>query len=60
MKKRIAILGSTGSIGRQALDVISQYADNFQVVALATNRNIELLAQQVEAFRPAYVGIVDD
>jgi len=59
MKKRIAILGSTGSIGRQALDVISQYADNFQVVALATNRNIELLAQQVEAFRPAYVGIVD-
>ncbi|MDN5276766.1 MAG: 1-deoxy-D-xylulose-5-phosphate reductoisomerase [Clostridiales bacterium] len=59
MKKKIAILGSTGSIGRQALDVIHQHADNYQVVALTTNRNIGLLAQQVEAFRPAYVGIVD-
>lgn len=59
MKKRIAILGSTGSIGRQALDVIHQHADNYQVVALTTNRNVGLLAQQVEAFRPSYVGIVD-
>ncbi|MCM8901181.1 1-deoxy-D-xylulose-5-phosphate reductoisomerase [Caldicoprobacter algeriensis] len=59
MKKRIAILGSTGSIGRQALDVIHQHADNYQVVALTTNRNVWLLAQQVEAFRPSYVGIVD-
>jgi 1-deoxy-D-xylulose-5-phosphate reductoisomerase len=59
MKKRIAILGSTGYIGRQALDVIHQHADNYQVVALTTNRNVGLLAQQVEAFRPSYVGIVD-
>lgn len=59
MKKKIAILGSTGSIGRQALDVIHQHADNYQVVALTTNRNVGLLAQQVEAFRPAYVGIAD-
>lgn len=59
MKKRIAILGSTGSIGRQALDVIYQHADDFQVVALTTNRNTELLAQQVQTFHPAYVGVVD-
>ncbi|MBM7581417.1 1-deoxy-D-xylulose-5-phosphate reductoisomerase [Caldicoprobacter guelmensis] len=59
MKKRIAILGSTGSIGRQALDVIYEHVDKFQVVALTTNRNVELLAQQVEAFHPSYVGIVD-
>ncbi|MFO7153379.1 MAG: 1-deoxy-D-xylulose-5-phosphate reductoisomerase [Caldicoprobacter oshimai] len=59
MKKRIAILGSTGSIGQQALNVIYQYAENFEVVALTTNRNVELLAQQVKAFHPSYVGIVD-
>jgi 1-deoxy-D-xylulose-5-phosphate reductoisomerase len=52
-KKRVAILGSTGSIGRQALDVISRYPDRFQIVGLAAGRNTELLAEQVRIFRPA-------
>jgi len=60
MKKRIAILGSTGSIGTQALDVIKQHHDKFEVVALSTNKNIELLAQQVKHFQPQYAGITDD
>ncbi len=51
-KKRVAILGSTGSIGRQALDVISRYADRFEVVGLAAGRNTALLAEQVAAFHP--------
>ena len=59
-KKKIAILGSTGSIGTQALDVIAQHHDKFEVVALTTNENIELLAQQVKHFQPGYVGITDD
>ncbi len=51
---RVAVLGSTGSIGRQALDVISQLPGRFQVVALAAGRNTSELARQVAAFRPAY------
>ena len=51
---RVAVLGSTGSIGRQALDVISQLPGCFQVVALAAGRNTGELARQVAAFRPLY------
>ena len=54
--RRIAILGSTGSIGRQALDVISRHPDRFSVVALAANRNIEQLASQANELRPAVVS----
>ncbi|MFN0148481.1 MAG: 1-deoxy-D-xylulose-5-phosphate reductoisomerase, partial [Dehalococcoidia bacterium] len=49
---RIAVLGSTGSIGRQALDVIRQLPDRFQAVALAAGRNADLLARQVAEYRP--------
>jgi 1-deoxy-D-xylulose-5-phosphate reductoisomerase len=59
-KKRVAILGSTGSIGRQALDVISRNPDRFDVVALAAGRNVELLARQVERFRPRVVSDARD
>ncbi|MFN0095137.1 MAG: 1-deoxy-D-xylulose-5-phosphate reductoisomerase [Dehalococcoidia bacterium] len=52
---RIAVLGSTGSIGRQALDVIRQLPERFEVVALAAGRNTAELSQQVAAFRPRYV-----
>lgn len=48
--KRVAILGSTGSIGTQALDVIARYPDRFEVVGLAAGRNVDLLAQQAERF----------
>jgi 1-deoxy-D-xylulose-5-phosphate reductoisomerase len=51
--KRIAILGSTGSIGRQALDIVRALPDELKVVALAGNKNIELLERQIKEFSPA-------
>ncbi len=51
--KSISILGSTGSIGTQALDVVRKHPDRFRVVALAAGCNAELLAAQVDEFRPA-------
>ncbi|HMR46079.1 MAG TPA: 1-deoxy-D-xylulose-5-phosphate reductoisomerase [Bacteroidia bacterium] len=59
MKKRIAILGSTGSIGRQALEVIAAHADVFEVELLTANSNIELLEKQVRQFTPATVVVTD-
>lgn len=53
--KQVAVLGSTGSVGRQTLDVIRSLPDNFNVVALAAGRNLGLLRQQIEEFRPDYV-----
>ena len=52
MSKRIALLGSTGSIGRQALDVISRFPADFEVEVLTAGNNIELLAQQARKFGP--------
>ncbi len=52
MKRRISILGSTGSIGTQTLDVIRDHPDVFEVVGLAGYRNLDLLNQQIEEFRP--------
>ncbi len=60
MKRRVAILGSTGSIGTQALDVIARHADRFEIVGLAAGRNLELLAQQVERFGPRTVADARD
>jgi 1-deoxy-D-xylulose-5-phosphate reductoisomerase len=57
--KRIAILGSTGSIGRNALEVIRSLGEDYRVAALSTHQNWELLAQQVETFHPSRVAIVD-
>jgi 1-deoxy-D-xylulose-5-phosphate reductoisomerase len=54
--RRIAILGSTGSVGRQALEVIAAHPDRFAVCGLAANANVELLAQQVARFRPGVVS----
>ncbi|HRE23537.1 MAG TPA: 1-deoxy-D-xylulose-5-phosphate reductoisomerase [Bacteroidia bacterium] len=59
MKKRIAILGSTGSIGRQALEVIAAHADVFEVELLTANGNIELLEKQVRQFTPATAVVTD-
>jgi 1-deoxy-D-xylulose-5-phosphate reductoisomerase len=58
-KKRIAILGSTGSIGTQALDVIKSHPDLFEVEVLTANRNSDLLIEQSIAFKPNCVVIVD-
>ncbi len=57
--RRVAILGSTGSIGVQALDVLGRFPDRFEVVALAAGKNVERLAAQVRAFRPRLVAMAD-
>ncbi len=49
---RIAVLGSTGSIGRSTLEIVRRHPDRFEIVALAANRSAELLGSQVEEFRP--------
>lgn len=53
--KKVAILGSTGSIGTQALDVISRNTDRFKVTALTCGRNVELLSEQIKIFEPSLV-----
>lgn len=60
MKRRVAILGSTGSIGTQALDVIAAFPDLFEVAALAAGRNVELLREQVQRFRPRMATTFED
>ena len=60
MKKRIAILGSTGSIGRSALAVVDAHASQLDVVALAAGENATDLAEQVSRHRPAVVGVGSD
>ena len=61
MKKRqIAILGSTGSIGTQALQVIEEHSDLFEVYCLTANNRVELLAQQAHRFHPAAVVIANE
>ncbi|MCR8845485.1 1-deoxy-D-xylulose-5-phosphate reductoisomerase [Paenibacillus sp. SC116] len=57
--KRIALLGSTGSIGTQTLDVVAQHPEHFQIEAMAAGRNIELLLQQAQQFRPKLVSVQD-
>ena len=54
--KRLAILGCTGSIGRQALDVARAFRDRFSVVALGAGRNLGLLSSQIEEFQPELVS----
>ncbi|MCX7912879.1 MAG: 1-deoxy-D-xylulose-5-phosphate reductoisomerase, partial [Dehalococcoidales bacterium] len=54
--KRLAILGSTGSIGTQTLDVVRGLAGRFRVVGLAAGTNHELLRAQIEEFKPELVG----
>ena len=59
MKKALSILGSTGSIGVSTLEVVRQFQDRFQVVALAGGRNISLLRQQIEAFQPILAAVLN-
>ncbi len=58
--KRIAILGSTGSIGASTLDVVRHWPDRFEVVALAAGRNRDALAAQIREFAPRVVSILDE
>jgi 1-deoxy-D-xylulose-5-phosphate reductoisomerase len=59
MRKRIAILGSTGSIGKSALDVVSKLKGDFEVVALSANSNITLLRRQAALCHPKIVAVGD-
>ncbi len=58
--KELAILGSTGSIGTQTLDVVRAYPDRYQVYALCAHRSIDLLVQQAKEFHPEVVCIADE
>ncbi len=60
MKKRIAVLGSTGSIGRQTLDVVSAFLSDFQIIGLATKGYLDLFDKQIAKFKPKAVSISDD
>jgi 1-deoxy-D-xylulose-5-phosphate reductoisomerase len=60
MMKRLAILGSTGSIGQQTLEVVRAFPDRFQVVGLAAGRNIDSLATQIRQFHPRLVSFADE
>lgn len=57
--KRVAVLGSTGSIGRSTLDVIARHPDRLRLVGIAARSSIELLAEQLAAFRPPLVAVWD-
>ncbi|MBO8162491.1 MAG: 1-deoxy-D-xylulose-5-phosphate reductoisomerase [Brevibacillus sp.] len=55
--KKIALLGSTGSVGKNTLEVVRQHRASFQIVALAAGSNIELLARQINEFQPELVSV---
>ena len=57
--KAITLLGSTGSIGTQTLDIVTHHPDQFRIVGLAAGRNLSLLVEQIRQFRPEIVAIAD-
>ncbi len=59
MKKKIAILGSTGSIGTQALEVIDKISDEIEIIALSAGNNIDLISEQIEKYSPKVVSVKD-
>lgn len=59
MKKNISILGSTGSIGRQALQVIDAFPEKFKIIALAAGENVNLFAEQIDKYKPQYAAIAN-
>ncbi|MBE8949183.1 MAG: hypothetical protein SR3Q1_01080 [Quinella sp. 3Q1] len=58
--KKISILGSTGSIGTQALDVVRHLPEEFSVEVLTANSNVELFARQIKEFRPRVAVLADE
>ena len=58
--KYITLLGSTGSIGTQTLEIVSELPDKFKVVALSAGRNINLLTEQVRQYQPEVIAIEDE
>ncbi|MCP5464197.1 MAG: 1-deoxy-D-xylulose-5-phosphate reductoisomerase [Deltaproteobacteria bacterium] len=60
MKKKLTILGSTGSVGTATLDICRQHPDRFEVVALVAGRNTDLLAEQIKEFKPRFVAVAGE
>lgn len=58
--KRLAILGSTGSIGVSTLEIVADHADCFQITALTAGRNLVLLEEQIARFSPDLVAVPDE
>ncbi len=58
--KRLAVLGSTGSIGRQTLDVVKEHGEELAVYALAAARSVDLMEEQARAFQPALVVMMEE
>ncbi|MEM6404822.1 MAG: 1-deoxy-D-xylulose-5-phosphate reductoisomerase, partial [Cyanobacteria bacterium P01_D01_bin.116] len=58
--KAITLIGSTGSIGTQTLDIVAQCPEQFRIVGLAAGSNVELLASQIQQFRPSIVAISNE
>ena len=58
--KALSLLGSTGSIGTQTLDIVAQYPDQFRIVGMAAGRNVALFAQQIRQFKPQIVALQDE
>lgn len=58
--RRVTILGSTGSVGTQTIDLLQRNPDRYQVVALTANKNVKLLAEQARALRPAQAVVADE
>ena len=56
-KKYIALLGSTGSIGTQTLDICREYPEYFEVISIAAGANVDLLSKQIAEFKPKVVGL---
>ncbi|WP_240754404.1 1-deoxy-D-xylulose-5-phosphate reductoisomerase [Lampropedia aestuarii] len=59
-RQRVAVLGSTGSIGTNTLDVLARHAEQWQVFALTAGHNVDLMAQQCVQFKPAFAAMADD
>jgi len=58
--KNIAILGSTGSIGTQTLDIVQRFPDMFNIISLVAHRNVQLLRDQIKKFQPEFVVVSDE
>ena len=57
--KALSVLGSTGSIGTQTLEIVAEFPQRFRVVALTAGRNLELLVQQIRQFQPEVVALAE-
>ena len=58
--RRIAILGSTGSIGRSTLSVVESYPDRFQIVSLAAGRNLDVAFEQARRWKPSLISVATE